>query len=76
MDRLNGQLITGYMQKNKLGLGGMAAEVGVSPSLLRQMIEGYSPRKGREEILTRLATLLGVSVTALTLAPEAKHRTA
>lgn len=76
MERLNGQLLSEYRQKNGKTYGGIAAELGISPSTVRQMEEGYLPRKGRVEILARLATLLGVSVAALTLAPEAKHRTA
>lgn len=74
MERLNGELITEYLKKPGASYGGMAAELGVSPSLLRQMEEGYLPRKGWEKIKNRLAQVLGVSVGALTLgADEAKR---
>lgn len=63
--RLNGRLITEYMRKKRIAYGSLAADIGVSPSLLRQMEEGYLPSRGREAIVSRLAKILGCSVGAL-----------
>jgi hypothetical protein len=71
--RLNGTKITEYMKKHGVDYGALAAEIEVSPSLLRQMEDGYYPRRGGDEIVGRLAQRMGVSVAALTLTEEAKQ---
>lgn len=73
--RLNGAVITELRLKPGASYEALASDIGVSPSVVRQMENGYVPRRRREEILKRLAEIRGCSVGALLL-PEAKRRTA
>lgn len=70
--RLNGKLITNYMKATGTEYGAIAAEIGVSTSIVRQMEQGYIPRRNREQILTVLAQYLGHSVGALVIPSGAK----
>jgi transcriptional regulator with XRE-family HTH domain len=69
--RLNGKLITEHRKKTKASYGTMAAEIGVSTGMIRQMEEGYYPRRNADEIIQALANILGCSVGALIIPSEA-----
>lgn len=58
-------LITEYRNATLATYGAIASELGISPSAVRQMEEGYLPKRGREEILSRLSKMLGKGVGAL-----------
>ena len=66
-ERLKGELITEYRKRTKTPYETLAAVLGVSSSTARAMEKGYIPREKRDEILARLAKLLGVDVGALTV---------
>jgi len=68
--RLNGKMITEVKQTKGITHYCLAGRLGVSPSLLSQMEQGYLPPRNRERILGALAAEIGVSVAALFL-PEA-----
>lgn len=68
--RLNGKVITDLKQKKGISHNGLAGRIGVSPSLLKQMEDGYLPPRNRERILAALSTEAEVSVAALFL-PDA-----
>lgn len=70
--RVNGNLIRRYIAEKKATYESLAAEIGVSTSLVRQMEHGYYPRRNSNEILSALAQLLGCSVGALVTPPVAK----
>jgi len=58
--------------ENAGGRGALATYLGVSPSLVRQLEDGYVPRRNADQILGRLAEKAGCSVAALyVLPPEA-----
>lgn len=68
--RLNGKLIMERVKARGITFNALAAEIGVSPSLIRQMSEGYLPRRHATELLEKLSKTLGVSVGALTSQDE------
>lgn len=70
--RLNGQLILNKRKTTGDSVEMVAAILDVSPSTERQMEKGYLPRRGRADILNRLANYIGCSVAAL-FTPEAKR---
>lgn len=70
--KLNGKLITKYREATGAEYGALAADIGVSPSLVRQMEDGYYPRRNSTEIIEALAKRLGCSVGALVIPAEAK----
>lgn len=63
--RLNGKLILERMKELGFTNIGLAAEIGVSPSLVHQMIQGYLPRRNGDELLERLSKILQVNEAAL-----------
>lgn len=65
-------MITEYMESQNVSRGALAAQIGISPSLVDQMEEGYLPQRKRDLIISRLAAVMGVSVAALFLPSEAK----
>lgn len=64
-EQLNGTLISGFRKKTKISYEALASLVGVCPTVIRSMEKGYIPRARRDEVLTKLAEVIGVSATAL-----------
>lgn len=62
---VNGRLITERRKKKKISVNALATIAEVSPSLMRQIEDGYFPRENGEQILGRISQELGISVTAL-----------
>lgn len=71
-ERLNGELITEWMEKTKTSYDALAAQIGVCPNMARSMEKGGIPRRNREAILSKLAGLIGTSVGALVIKEETK----
>lgn len=71
--RLNGKLITEYLEGAKeTTYSTLASDIGVSTGIVRQMEDGYLPRRNTDKILAALAKVLGCSVGALVTPPVAK----
>jgi hypothetical protein len=71
-ERLNGELITKWMEKTKTSYDALGAMIGVCPNMARSMAKGGIPRRDREDILNQLANLMGTSVDALVTQIEIK----
>lgn len=67
--RVNGKLIVERRKAQRLTVEALAAEIGVSTSLMRAIEKDYMPREKVDEIIAGLARVLGISADTLVTPP-------